>query len=121
MFFKYLLKKFTKFIKIISNKTTRRGLYHNIPASVELEELLKNLEINTIIDAGSNRGQFVLLADKLFNNIEIFSFEPILELYNKQKKFFKNKRNIKFFNMGLGSNKSKMILNITRKIKKLLD
>ena len=115
MFFKDISTKFVKFLKLLLNNTTRRGLYFNIAASIELEELIKDLKINVIIDVGSNKGQFILLAEKLFKNIEILSFEPISELYEKQKKFFKNKTNINFFNIGLGSNKSRMILNITRK------
>ena len=115
MFFKNILIKFVKFLKLSLNSATRRGLYFNIAASIELEDLIKDLRVDTIIDVGSNRGQFILLAEKLFNNTEIFSFEPILELYQKQKKFFNKKKYIKFFNIGLGSNKSKMILNITRK------
>ena len=60
MFFKNLNKKILKLFKLLLNKTTRKGLYHNIPAAIELEELLIGLELDTVIDVGSNRGQFVL-------------------------------------------------------------
>ena len=110
-----LFKKFLKLLKLFANKTTRKGLYNNIPACVELEGLLMDLKINTVIDVGSNKGQFILLIEKLYKNIQIYSFEPILELYEKQKKFFRNNENIKFFNSGLGAYKSNKKLNITRK------
>tara|TARA_B100000579_G_C22820340_1_gene850253 strand:- start:56 stop:796 length:741 start_codon:yes stop_codon:yes gene_type:complete len=115
MFFKNISTKFLKFIKLFANNTTRRGLYYNIAASIELEDLIKDLELNIVIDIGSNKGQFVLILNKYFENLKILSFEPINELLEKQKKFFKNtKNNIKFFNTGVGALNSKIDLNITR-------
>tara|TARA_B100000945_G_C20347810_1_gene580664 strand:+ start:411 stop:1157 length:747 start_codon:yes stop_codon:yes gene_type:complete len=115
MIFKNISIKFLKFIKLLINKTTRRGLYYNIAASIELEELIKNLNINMIIDIGSNKGQFILILDKFFKNIKVLSFEPISEVLKKQKKFFASRENITFFNFALGSSNSETILNITRK------
>ena len=115
MFFKNISTKFLKFIKLFANNTTRRGLYFNIAASIELEDLIKDLELDIVIDIGSNKGQFVLILNKYFENIKILSFEPINELLEKQKKFFKNtKNNIKFFNTAVGALNSKIDLNITR-------
>ncbi len=116
MFFKNISTKFLKFIKLFLNNTTRRGLYFNIAASVELEDLIKDLKLNIVIDIGSNKGQFILILNKYFENIKILSFEPINELLEKQKKFFKNtKNNIKFFNTAVGAFNSKINLNITRR------
>lgn len=115
MSYKSLYIKFFKLLKLFLNKTTRRGLYHNIPATIELEELLAGLDLNTIIDVGSNKGQFILLVEKIYKNIKIFSFEPIKEVYLKQKKFFSNNKNIKIFNFGLGAKNKDAILNITKK------
>ena len=33
----------TKFIKLLKNKKTRSGLYNNIAANIELEDLIKDL------------------------------------------------------------------------------
>lgn len=115
MFFKTISIKFLKFIKLFLNNTTRRGLYFNIGASVELEELIKNLKLNTVIDIGSNKGQFILLVDKFYENIKVLSFEPIGELLEKQKIFFANRGNINFFETGVGSTNSQITLNITRR------
>ena len=108
--------KIAKFSKLIKNKTSLKGLFHNIAANVELENLVKNLDFETVIDIGSNKGQFVLLIEKLFNNKVIYSFEPIYEAIKKQKKFFKYKKNLFFYNIGLGNEKSKKIINITNRI-----
>ena len=113
--YKKIIIKFLKLFNLLSNKTTRRGLFHNIPATIELEELLVGLELDTVIDIGSNKGQFILLVEKMFNNVKILSFEPIKEVYLKQKKFFSKNKNIDIFNFGLGAKKKDVILNISKK------
>ena len=61
-----------KLIKLIKNKTWRKGLFKNIAANIELENLIKGLDVKIIIDIGSNKGQFILLIEKLFNCKKIF-------------------------------------------------
>ena len=54
---------------------------------IELEDLVKDLKFNTVVDIGSNKGQFILLIEKLFYSDKIiYSFEPIKEVFEKQKK-----------------------------------
>ena len=92
-----------------------KGMFHGIAATVELEKLLKDIRIpETIIDVGSNKGQFILLIEKLFPNKKIYSFEPITEILNKQKKFFKYKKNIFFITLPLevASNQKIFLLRI---------
>lgn len=111
-----IFNKIVKFFRILRNKTWRKGIIHNIAANIELESLIKNLEINTFFDIGSNKGQFILLVDGLFKNKKIYSVEPIKELYLKQKKFFGNNKNISFFNYGIGSEIKKKNLFITNRV-----
>jgi len=93
-----------KVISLCRSMLWFKGMFHGIAATVELEKLLKDIRIpETIIDVGSNKGQFILLIEKLFPNKKIYSFEPITEILNKQKKFFKYKKNIFFYNLALGS------------------
>ena len=42
-----IFNKIVKFFRILRNKTWRKGIIHNIAANIELESLIKNLEINT--------------------------------------------------------------------------
>ena len=96
-----------KLIKLIKNKTWRKGLFKNIAANIELERLIKGLDVKIIIDIGSNKGQFILLTEKLLNCKKIYSFEPIKELIEKQKKFFFYRDNINFYNFALGQKTEK--------------
>ena len=111
-----MINKITKLFKIFKSKLWIKGLLFGIPAYTELDKLISNIKTpESIIDIGSNKGQFILVIEKKFPNKEIFSFEPILELINKQKIFFKNKKNIKFFNVGLGNiNQKKKFLITSR-------
>ena len=110
-----ILNKLIKLLKLLKNKKTRVGLVNNIAANIELEDLVKNLEFNTVLDIGSNKGQFILLVEKLFENDKFFySFEPINEVLKKQKKFFSRKKNIIFFNFALGKESETKIFNITK-------
>ena len=112
MNFIHKLKKFTKLIK---SQIWRKGLLNNIAANTELENLIKDLNFETILDIGSNKGQFILLVENLFKNKIIFSFEPIKEILEKQKEFFKYKNNIFFFNIALGEKSKKKVFYITNR------
>ena len=101
---------------LITRVNWRRGVLKNIAANIELQDLLKNLDVKIIIDVGSNKGQFILLVENFFNCQKIYSIEPIKEVLEIQKKFFKNKKNIFYYNCGLGEKKSINNFFITRRI-----
>ena len=79
-------------------------------------QIVKDLNFSTVIDVGSNKGQFIMLIEGLFENKYIYSFEPIKEVLEKQKKLFKYKKNIFFFNHALGSNSTNKNFYITKRI-----
>jgi len=104
-----------KLIKLLNNKVWRKGILKNIAANIELEDLVKNLKFNTVIDIGSNKGQFIMLIDGLYADKHVFSFEPIKEILEKQKDFFINRKKIYFFNHALGENNLKKIFYLTKR------
>jgi len=98
------MKLLQKIFKLCTSKIWFKGMLNGIPATIELEKLVKDIKVpETIVDIGSNKGQFILLIEKIFPNKIVYSFEPIIEMINKQKKFFKYKKNITFHNLALGS------------------
>ena len=105
-----------KIIKLIKVKIWRKGLFNGIAAAVELEDILKNINPETFVDIGSNKGQFILLVEKLFSNKTVYSFEPIIEILEKQKKFFNYKKNIHYYNFALGSSSLLREFFITRRM-----
>ena len=80
----------------------------------ELSELLKKINtIETLIDVGSNKGQFILITKKFFPNISIYSFEPLNEELSIQKSILKN-NNIYYYNLALGNEENEDNIYITK-------
>ncbi len=99
----FIFSKILKLSKLFRYSLWRKGLFHGIAATTEHQYLIKDTNPETIIDIGSNKGQFIMLIEQFFPNKIIHSFEPINEMLEKQKSFFKFKKNIFFHNFALGS------------------
>lgn len=92
------------------------GLFKGVAANIELLPLIKKIKkINTLIDVGSNQGQFILLCLKFFPNPTVYSFEPIKEIFERQKNFFKFKKNFFIFNFGIGNENKNLNFFITNR------
>ncbi len=105
-----------KIFKLCKSRLFFQGLLNGIAATVEHEDLIRGINPpNTIIDIGSNKGQFMMLIEKMFPNKIIYSFEPIEEMLQKQKKFFYYKKNVFFNNFALGNEISKKDFFITNR------
>ena len=103
-----------KIFKLCKSRLFFQGLLNGIAATIEHEDLIRDINPpNTIIDIGSNKGQFMILIEKMFPNKTIHSFEPIEEMLQKQIKFFYYKKNVFFNNFALGNEISKKDFFIT--------
>lgn len=92
------------------------GILKGVAANIELLPFLNKVKnINTLIDIGSNKGQFILLCHKFFPNLIVYSFEPIKEILEGQKKFFSFKKKIFFFNFGIGNINKTSKFSITQR------
>ena len=98
-----IFKKDKRFIKNILKGV--RSL-----ASYQLNTTIKNYceDFKTIIDVGANIGQFTVAASEIFPNAEIYSFEPVKEIFEKLKKNTVNLRNVRIFNEALGTAEGKI-------------
>jgi len=63
---------------------------------------LSNYNFETILDIGANKGQFAARMRLLFPKAKIYSFEPIPEVFNELCLKFKDDKDFKAFNIGLG-------------------
>ena len=80
--------KLMKIIECLKNPKFYKIYFNGTSPLFELAPLLEVInEAKTLIDVGSNKGQFSILARKFFPDIEIHSFEPQIEELNIQKKF----------------------------------
>ena len=79
------MKILKKIFILLQSKVWFYGLLNGVAANIELKNFLKKINsINTLVDIGSNKGQFILLLERYFPNLKVYSFEPIKEILNKQ-------------------------------------
>ena len=71
---------------------------------------LKKLNLKYFIDVGSHKGEFLSYILTL-NYKKIYCFEPQKKIFKILSKNFKNKKNIKLFNLGLAHKNSKIIFH----------
>jgi len=107
--------KFKKIINCIQNLKFYKSYFHGVSPLFELLPLLKKIsKAKTLIDVGSNKGQFILIVKNCFPNIKIFSFEPQISELKIQKKILGYNK-ITYFIKALGNKKKKMTLYITNR------
>lgn len=82
-------------------------------ASFEVVSNLKKMvpELTTIIDVGANSGQFTKVATHLYPQAQIYTFEPLPNLYPVIKKKFGSNPNIKTYNIALGNEDGTILFN----------
>ena len=99
------MNKIKKVIKCVFNPKFFKSYINFVSPLFELEPLLKKVDnINTIIDIGSNKGQFSILAKSFFPSSKIYSFDPQKKYLDIQKKILK-KKDVNYFNIGIGNKK----------------
>jgi len=69
---------------------------------IERNKWLQDKDIQSILDIGANTGQFAQKARWLFPDAKIYSFEPILSVYEKLKENFVGDVNFEAYNTALG-------------------
>jgi len=72
---------------------------------------LKTYSIRSVLDIGSNEGQFAEKILEVFPNAEVHCFEPLQQVYNQLKENFKTQKNVIPYNLGLGENNEEKIIN----------
>lgn len=108
--------KFKKLYQCLKNPRFIKSYINGVSPLFELLPLIDEIRnVKTLIDIGSNKGQFSILLRDFFPNIKIYSFDPIKEEIDIQKKIHL-KKNIKFYNFALGNKDKKVFLNITSRI-----
>ena len=93
-----------KFYKLL----TFPELYSFIPKGIlpsfeHLEVLRKIDKLNSLIDCGSNRGQFGILIYSIFKIKNYFSFDPIISPFEVSKYLYKKKVKVIHENVALSS------------------
>lgn len=82
-----------------------------IPRSTE-KNWIERLKIETIIDIGSNEGQFIIQCNDIVPGRQYFAFEPIKSCYKQLLENTKN-INVKAYNLGLSDQTGEVEINVS--------
>ena len=95
--------KIKKIFNCLSNPSFYKSYINGVSPLFEISPLLKKIDnAKTLIDIGSNKGQSILITKKFFPNIQVYSFEPLEDQLNLQKRIIGNK-NISYHNLAIGN------------------
>lgn len=78
-----MYKKLTRFARKFINSMGFEVIKLENANTFEIGKWIQKLDINTIIDIGSNEGQFILSISRILPNRKIIAFEPIKDCYDK--------------------------------------
>lgn len=83
-------------------------------ASVASTQILHNCkhyipQVNTLLDAGANQGQFAMAANHFYPGSQIHSFEPLPAIYNLLRHNTRRIKEIHTYNYALGSSSGSMV------------
>ena len=103
-----------KLSQIISDPFLVSALIKGAAAGTEHRLVLQGFNFDFIVDVGANRGQFALIARKVFPLVKIHSFEPLEEPAQIFKRIFGSDPNIALHVCAIGREKTTATIHITR-------
>ena len=107
------IHKIIKLINIIKCSAFLKALFRGVAAGTEHLSVLKNIDCDFVVDVGANRGQFALVARKLFPDAFIHSFEPLDEPAKIFEALFARDNNIKLHRFAIGSESTSMTIHVS--------
>lgn len=109
-----LFRKINKLLKLLYSSTIYiKPLLGNVAAAVEHQELLKNLNLNSLVDIGANKGQFSLVSYAQNQNICINAFEPLPGPALKFESIFQGKNNVRLHQFAISDTDGEAKIHIS--------
>ena len=105
--------RFLKLMKILRHRRHLRALVSGVAAGVEHEAILSNLDCQTVVDVGANRGQFALMARQSFPNAKIYSFEPLANPAAKYRAVFKDDPSVQLYEVAIGPEERETTIHLS--------
>lgn len=108
-------RKVLKLLRIVGDSQYRRGLRYGVAAAIEHRNFFKGRAFGTIIDVGSNRGQFALLARSHNPNADIYCFEPLPSAAKTLRALFARDSRVHVFECALAAQVGRSELNVSNR------
>ena len=106
-------RRAVKLTRLLTFSAGRHGLRYGVGAAVEHRRALAGLDVATIVDIGSNKGQFALLAIEVFPRATIFCFEPLKEPAARLREMLGAE--IRLFETAIGPCEKEGIIHVSRR------
>lgn len=103
-----------KLNQIILDPFLFSALLKGAVAGVEHRLVLQGLGCECVVDVGANRGQFALIARKVFPQASIHSFEPLEEPAKIFEKIFTNDARVTLYPYAIGREKTSSTIHVTK-------
>ncbi len=101
-------------LRSVGIDVVKYDMYHS--EDVLIHTILKNFNVNTILDVGANEGQYASQVLKQGFTGKIFSFEPISAVYNILEKKAARSPQWSAFNLGIGSREEETMINVSENL-----
>jgi FkbM family methyltransferase len=108
------LLRLKKLSQIFVDTSLMSALFKGAAAGMEHAPVLANLGCEYIVDVGANRGQFALVARKVFPEARIHSFEPLAEPDRVFKRIFEHDLNVTLYPYAVGKDKKCSTIHVTK-------
>lgn len=82
--------------------------------ATEHDHVIDDLELETIVDIGANRGQFALCARRLYPKAKIFSFEPLRRPAESYRKLFGSDPHVQLFDCAISNVPGSAAMHVAR-------
>jgi FkbM family methyltransferase len=110
------LKQLRKLLRLVGNPVFRRGVRHGVGASVEHAEVLRGLDLATVLDVGANVGQFSLLAVAMFPRVRIEAFEPLSVPAGTFRRVFDGDARVRIHQVAIGArSQDQVTMNVSNR------
>jgi FkbM family methyltransferase len=111
-----LANKLIKAIGCLARPAYRSALLaHHVAAGLEHEPVLRQMDCRMALDVGANRGQFALVARRLFPEARIFSFEPLPGPAARFRAVFAGDAQVTFCEAAIGPERGETTIHISKR------
>jgi FkbM family methyltransferase len=111
-----LLNRLIKGISCLARPAYRSALLtHHVAAGIEHEPVLREMDCRMALDIGANRGQFALVARRLFPEALIFSFEPLPRPAARFRAVFAGDAQVRLYEAAIGPERGETTIHISRR------
>jgi FkbM family methyltransferase len=107
-----ILRKLYRIMRVPQYRQT--FLRTRVAASVEHDNILAGLGLDTVVDIGANRGQFASCIRRLYPAAQIYSFEPLNKAAKTWRETFKNDMRATLFNQAVAAQSGSATMHVSR-------